>query len=475
MTRGLSAIGLYVPRRRLSRRAISEALAWRQQAVSGRGERSYGQWDEDALTYAVEAGRHALAPGAPVEQLILASTTAPFADRSNAGLAAEALGLQGTLRTQDVGGSQRAATSALIALLEGRATTSLLLATDRRRTKPGSPQESAYGDGAVAVRVDDNASLAEYLGSASHAVDFVDHYREAGQSTDYALEERWVRSQAWNGFVRQPIEAVLANAGVAPADVSHVILPTTASVADPLLRSLGFAASARVDALYERIGDTGVAQPLLQLAAVLETCAPGALILVVGFGQGADAILLRASAVIDTHRPVAGVSAALAGGQTDTSYVRFLAATGVITMDAGMRAERDARTAHSTHYRKHDVINGFMGGRCSACATVQFPPAPACVNPECRAFAPQSPVRLADVPGRIKTYTEDWLAYTPAPPLVYGNVAFEGGGNAFIDFTDVDPGEAAVGAAVRFVFRIKDVDATRGFHRYFWKATLRRP
>ena len=37
-----------------------------------------------------------------------------------------------------------------------------------------------------------------------------------------------------------------------------------------------------------------------------------------------------------------------------------------------------------------------------------------------------------------------------------------------------DPGEVSVGAALRFVFRIKDVDRVRGFHRYFWKATLRR-
>jgi uncharacterized OB-fold protein len=229
-----------------------------------------------------------------------------------------------------------------------------------------------------------------------------------------------------------------------------------------------------VDAVHDRIGDVGVAHPLLMLAGVLEHCAPGALILLIGFGQGVDAVLLRASATIASQRPTRGLSAALAAGVTDHAYVRFLSHSGALQLDAGMRAERDARTAHSVHYRKHAVINGFEGGRCSACGTVQFPPAPACVNPDCRAFAPQTPERLVDVPATVKTYTEDWLAYTPAPPLVYGNVAFAGGGNAFIEFTDVGRGEAAVGAPLRFVFRIKDVDAARGFHRYFWKATLRR-
>lgn len=473
MTRGLSAFGVYVPRRRLSRRAIGEALAWRSPSAGGRGERSYGQWDEDALTYAVEAGRGARVGAAGVDRLVFASTTAPFLDRSNAGLAAEALGLGSALRTQDVGGSQRAATSALIELLEGGAD-GALLAADRRSAKPGSPQEVAYGDAAAALVVDDRATLAEYLGSVSCAVDFVDHYREAGQHADYALEERWVRSEAWHGFVRDTVARLLERSGVAAADVTHAVLPTTAAVADPVLKALGVAASARVEPLFDRIGDTGVAHPLLQLAHVLDTCAAGALILVVGFGQGADALLLRASAGIAARRPTAGVAAALAAGQSDAAYVRFLSASGALHLDWGMRAERDARTAHSTHYRKHTVINGFTGGRCSACGTVQFPPAPACVNPDCRAFAPQTPVRLADLAGRIKTYTEDWLAYSPAPPLVYGNVAIDGGGNAFIEFADVDPGEAEVGAPVRFVFRIKDVDVTRGFHRYFWKATLRR-
>ena len=42
-----------------------------------------------------------------------------------------------------------------------------------------------------------DAGLAEYLGSFSENVDFVDHYRAAGHEQDYALEERWVRTEAW--------------------------------------------------------------------------------------------------------------------------------------------------------------------------------------------------------------------------------------------------------------------------------------
>jgi len=78
---------------------------------------------------------------------------------------------------------------------------------------------------------------------------------------------------------------------------------------------------------------------------------------------------------------------------------------------------------------------------------------------------------LSDVKGRVKSFTEDWLAYSPNPPLQYGNVEIEGGGNILMEFTDCEPGTLAIGMPVEMRFRIKDVDARRSFTRYFWKPT----
>jgi len=38
------------------------------------------------------------------------------------------------------------------------------------------------------------------------------------------------------------------------------------------------------------------------------------------------------------------------------------------------------------------------------------------------------------------------------------------------DFTDVNVGDIEVGMSVRMMFRIKSIDSSRGFVRYFWKA-----
>lgn len=474
MTSGICAWGAYLPRRRLERAAAAEALAWRHQAA-GRapsGTRAYAGWDEDSLTMGVEAARHALLAGDSVTPagLQFASTTLPYADRSNAGVVADALSLANPLATQDTTGSQRAGTSALLAALDsGRPT--LVVGAERRRTRAGSAEELAYGDGAAAVLTQAGPGIAEYLGGESHATDFVDHYRESGADHDYALEERWIRVEGHLKLVPAAIAALLSRLRISPGDVRHFVYAVPGAVARQVAQAAGIDPAAVRDALLDRCGHTGSAHPLLMLAATLDRAQPGELVLVVGFGQGVDVLVLRTGASIANARSRGAVERTLSAGVADRAYVRFLSHSGALAMDWGMRAERDARTAQSVHYRRHRDITGFAGGRCTRCGTVQFPRSRACVNPECRAFDTQTEHVLAGSLGRVKTYTEDWLAYVPAPPLQYGNVGFDEGGNAFIEFTDVDPGELAVGTPVRFVFRIKDVDPVRGFHRYFWKAT----
>jgi uncharacterized OB-fold protein len=241
--------------------------------------------------------------------------------------------------------------------------------------------------------------------------------------------------------------------------------------AQVLTKRIGMTIAAVEEDLSTACGDIGVGHALLRLTETLAAAQPGDRVLLAGFGQGADALVLGVS----NHKPDAqaprGFEQLHADRVAEPHYTRFLAHCGLLDVDFGMRAERDNRTAHSASYRRHHDLLAFLGGRCTACGTVQFPRSHACVNPQCRAFETQVAHPLAETRGRVKTFTEDWLAYSARPPLVYGNVALEGGGNAFIEFADTMPGQLAVGHPVRFSFRIKDVDTLRGFQRYFWKAT----
>jgi 3-hydroxy-3-methylglutaryl CoA synthase/uncharacterized OB-fold protein len=474
------AAGVSIPRLRLPRATLAAAMGWMSGAATrSTGARSACNWDEDALTLAIDAARGALEGAPQVDALYLASTTLPFADRSNAALAAACLDLPATIETLESGGSLRAGTGALGTAVQRRATT-LVVGSDARLARPGSPQEPVIGHGAAALLVrgglDGAASapggapaLCDVLASCHEAADFVDHYRMNGSDFDYTLEERWVRDEALASLPPRVLQAALARAGVAAEAVALFAMP--GSNAKRVAAAAGLSRATLVDAQHADCGDTGVAHPLLMLVAALEQAQPGDLIALAGFGQGVDALVLRAGEALPAwraaHRPLA---AALARRREETHYTRFLSHCGLLDADFGMRAERDNRTAHSVSWRKHASIDAFRGGRCHDCGTVQFPRSRVCVNPECRRTDTQDSYRLADSSGIVKTFTEDWQAYSRRPPYVYGNVSFAEGGNLLMEFTDLDAGELAVGDRVRFVLRIKDQDPLRRFRRYFWKA-----
>ncbi len=474
------SFGVHVPRLRLARSTIAQALSWLNAPArsAGRGARAIANWDEDALTMAVEAARSCLAGSGPAsagsiepESLIFCSTTAPFADRDDAVLIGAALGLPDSVGTMNLSSSLRAGTGGLLCAARRPDSRTLLLASDARQTRAGSPQESTYGDAAAAVLVgpSNGAALATIVASRSAGSDFVDHYRMSDGQFDYALEERWVRDELLMQLIPRVIAELLACAGCSPGSIQHFAVPASAGIAKRISDVCGLGAARRDESVLTECGDAGTALPLLQLCASLEAARPGEHILLIGLGQGVDAVLLRAEhAIINARRALAD---ALARRQEEPSYTRYLSHRGLLDVDFGMRAERDQRTAHSVAYRKRDALTGFSGGRCTRCGTVQFPRSHMCVNPECRAPDTQMPYRLADSRGRVKTFTEDWQAYAARPPYIYGNVEFSEGGNLLMEFTDLGSGEIKIDDAVRFVFRIKDEDRARGFRRYFWKAT----
>src|SRR5258708_30550446 len=88
---GITAFGAYIPRRRLQRKAIADANKWFAPGLAGgaKGERAMANWDEDAVTMAVEAGRGfvpAAPPAsgpAPVDAIYFPSPTLSFAAPPN--------------------------------------------------------------------------------------------------------------------------------------------------------------------------------------------------------------------------------------------------------------------------------------------------------------------------------------------------------------------------------------------------------
>ena len=475
---GITAYGGYIPRLRLSRKSMVDANSWANSALKGqaKAERSMCNWDEDSLTMAVEAGRDCLTaqPRDSIAAVYLASTSLPFDDRLNAGIAVAALNLPGGVRTLDITASQRAGTSGLIAALQavaGEDGPLLYLAAEKRRAKGGSPLELSSGDGAAALLLGPGDGIARLLGSHSQAVDFIDHYRGQGRQFDYVWEERWIRDEGYLKIVPPVLAALLEKTGVKASEIAHFCLPCTLGRVTPAIaKTLGIAEEAVRDNLHAACGETGTAHALVMLVRALEESKPGEKILVAGFGQGCDALLFETTAALKTLAPRLGIKGSLARRKAETNYNKFLAFNDLVTVEKGMRAEVDKQTALSTLYRKRDMLTGLIGGRCEKCGTVQFPKSNVCVNPNCNALHSQIDRPFAEMGGRVNSFTADLLTYCPDPPAHYGMVQFAEGGRMMMDFTDVDTGSIEVGMPMRMVFRVKEYDPARGFTKYFWKA-----
>ena len=471
---GILSCGAYLPRLRLQRKSIAAANGWFAPGLRGlaKGERAMANWDEDSITMAVEAARDCMAgrDRTAIGQLVLASTTHPYSDRQNAGIAANALNLPSALGVLDVTGSQRAGTSALATALASSTEKEILVAAaEHRRTKAASPQEMHYGDGAAAILVGKGKPIARLLAAHSETVDFVDHFRGSDAEHDYAWEERWIRDEGYMKIVPRALEAVLKAAGAKPESVTHFCMPCTLSRVGPAIaKRAGIAENAVRDTLGTVCGDTGAAHPLVLLVHALQDAKPGERILVASFGQGCDALLFEVTDAITQLPARSGVKGALARRKEEANYAKFLAFNDHVVLERGMRSETDKATPLSTLYRNRDMVTGLVGGKCRACGTMQFPSGRYCVNPKCNALDSQEPRPFSDVPASVMSYTADSLTYSPNPPHYYGMVQFEGGGRMMADFTDVDAVE--VGMPMRMMFRIKETDPARGFVRYFWKA-----
>lgn len=474
---GIDRFGAYVPQARLQRDAVYQANAWFAPGLRGlaKGERAIANWDEDAVTMAVEAARDCLsdADRADIGSIIMASTSFPFADRQNAVIVKEALALRDDLATLDVASSQRAGTSALVQALHSAAggVSTLVLASEQRRARPASEAELVNGDAAAAFLVGPDDGIARLIGTHSVSVDFVDHFRAAEARFDYEWESRWVRDEGYANIAGGAVVDALLRFGVTGSQIDHFVAAIPArGVAAQLARKAGIPAQSVADDLADRVGHAGTAQSMLMLAHILETARPGQRILLLGFGQGADVLLFETTPAITGASANRGVSGWVKRRRSETNYLKYLAFTGNLGLELGKRAEFDQKPVLTALYRNRKAVLGLIGGRCTRTGTVQFPASEISVNQQEPAVGTQEDYPLADRRARILTFTADSLTYTPDPPNHYGMIEFDGGGRMLAEFADIVPGSIDVGTPMRMMFRIKAHDERTGFSKYFWKA-----
>jgi len=474
---GIKSYGAYIPRYRMNHNTIFTAVGFLG-TFPPPGENAVANHDEDALSMAVAAGTDCLGgiKREVVEGLYLATTSQPYMVRQNSALVATALDLQSNMRTADFIGSTKSGTTALLSAFDtvkGETSSNILVcAADCRLSKPGSPQEALYGDGAASLLVGSDDVIASFEGSYSVSYDFPDRWRASGEKFEHAWEDRFIRDSGYSKFVPEVISGLLKKYNLDIKDFAKIAYPGLyprehGSVA----KRLGADPNQLQDTLLSTVGDTGSASPLMMLVAALEDAKPGDKILIASFGNGGDALFFQVTEKIKDMADRRAVKKHLNSKKELTSYEKYLAFKNLAPMDLGMRGEINIRTPMSALFRERKDVLALCGSKCQKCGTPQYPYQRVCVNPDCGAIDQMEDYRFSDKKGVIFTYTGDNLAASVDPPSVYGLVDFDGGGRYWFDFTDCDLDSVKVGMPVEMTFRRRYIDESGGVHGYSWKAT----
>jgi hydroxymethylglutaryl-CoA synthase len=476
---GIISYGGYIPLYRMNRKVIFDAMGWFNSANAGvvRGEKAIANYDEDSITMAVGAALDCLNGCArnDIGGLYLSSTTLPYLERQNAAICAAALALREDIRTADFGASLKSGTTALIAACEAVAAGTnenfLVCAADSRQGKPGSSMEYTFGDGAAALIVGKDDVIAELKGSYSITCDIADFRRTQEERFIRSWEERWIREEGYGKIIPEAISGLLKKYDLQVRDFTKIVISCPVSGAlKGIGKKLGIEPTQLQDNLMNSVGDTGSALSLMMLVAALEEAKAGDKILLVGYGNGSDALFFEVTDHIEKARDRMGIKGHLDHKVELDTYAKYLVYRDLIPVEIGIRGEETSPVRLSLIHREGNTLTALCGSRCTMCGTPQYPKQRVCINPDCGAIDQAEDYFFYDKIGRVKSFTGDSLAFSIDPPAMYGLIDFVEGGRLYLDITDCNLDSLKVGTYVKMSFRRKYADKRRGVYAYFWKA-----
>lgn len=464
---GIVSCGGYIPILRMDRKVI--ASAWDRGSIGG--ERSVANNDEDAITMAVEAALNCIneKDRNKIDAVFFSSTTSPYLEKMNAAVIATAADLRSDILTADYANSLRSSIAALRAALDAVKSQSagavLATAADCRLAYPKSDQEQAFGDGAAAVWVGNEDLAATYEGAYAVSNDMMDVWRNPEDRFIKQWEGRFILGEGYTAQMKAAVKGILKKYNLKPENIARVILPAPdARTHQGLVKSLGFTADQAVDPLLTTVGFCGAAHPIMMLSCALEQAKPGDLLLLAAYGDGADALLFKATDAVSNNAPAKTMASFIQNKMMFSSYARFLSYRGILDAQPG-EPFRLIPSATATWRETKSSIR-LHAGKCKSCGTAAYPIQRICYT--CRSKDDYEEIRLSDKKASVFTFTRDNLAGRSDDPVLIQTVAeFDGNIRFYGLMTDFDPSETKIGMRVEPTFRRLYEGA--GFHNYFWK------
>lgn len=466
---GIKSIGAYLPYHYMTRSALSGAWGGR----GGKGEKAIADVDEDSITMAVEAamGCFRYVDRYNISALYFATTTAPYAEKSNSSLISVAVDLNDEeIFTTDVAASTRAGTNALImaynAAKADAHSNTLVTASDMRNSFPKSVQEANYGDGAAAVVVgsgDDVWATIDYISSVNEEIN--DYWRISGKKYTRHAEGRFCDEEGYLRELNIIMNKIKDKTGMKSADFNKVVLVgQNTKLKDKFSLKQGFVPEQMTDTLLTNVGDTGAAQGLLGLVNAMEQAQPGEKILLLDYGNGANAMILTVTEQIKNLGGRKQIEFFLNHREELNSYARFLSWRDIAPAEPGGEFKLGASTAQT--WREQNINIRLHGSVCNQCSAALYPVSRVCDN--CASKDDYREFRLSDHILKLYTYSIDEYAGRSDDPSIVQAVAEDiSGCRVYTTMTNYDRKKLFIGMEVEFTFR--KMHDLGNFPNYFWK------
>jgi hydroxymethylglutaryl-CoA synthase len=330
---GIVGYGAYVPRYRLA--ATEVARMWNASAGLPIEEKSVPGPDEDTITMAIEAGRHAVARAAvaPTDlgALWVGSESHPYSVKPSGTVVAEALGCGKNISAADWEFACKAGTEALTAATgmvgSGMLSYALAIGADTAQGRPGDALEYTASAGAAALLVGPaDQALVTVDATLSYVSDTPDFFRRADRM--YPVHgNRFTGVPAYFAHITNAGRQMLEMIGAQPGDFRYAVFhqPNT-KFPQTAAKQLGFKPEQIAPGLLApKIGNTYSAAALLGLCAMLDTAQPGDRILMVSYGSGAgaDAFALTVTERLPGARARAPLTATYLARRQPVDYATY--------------------------------------------------------------------------------------------------------------------------------------------------------
>jgi hydroxymethylglutaryl-CoA synthase len=299
MSVGIVSYGAYIPRYRIRVEEIAKVWGANPNSIIDGlmvYEKSVPDLDEDTITIAVEAARHAINRAGVDPQeigaLYTGSESHPYAVKPSSTVVAEAIGATPNLTVADFEFACKAGTAAIQTCMgmvdAGMIKLGMAIGSDVAQGAPGDALEYTAAAGGVAYVIGKKDLVANIESTYSFTTDTPDFWRREGMPYP-EHGGRFTGEPGYFKHVTSAAQGLMKKMGTKPSDYNYAIFhqpngkfPTRAA------KMLGFnGEQIKPGLVVTRLGNTYSGSCMMGLAATLDIAKAGDRIFMTSFGSGA--------------------------------------------------------------------------------------------------------------------------------------------------------------------------------------------